>query len=66
MQSMKSPSRRVHVFGGSHVVEHSQLESQPRRVLSLNPRHRAGAEELLHAFVREALDHKISVSLSDT
>jgi hypothetical protein len=35
-------------------------------VLSLNPRLRAGAEELLQALVREALYHSMSVSLDDT
>lgn len=66
LQAMKPPSRRVHVFGRGHVIEHDKLEPQLHRVLSLNARRRTGAKELLYALVREALDHRSSASLGDT
>jgi hypothetical protein len=38
VQGMKPPSGGVHILGRTDVVKHGQLETQPRGVLSLNPR----------------------------
>jgi hypothetical protein len=38
MQGMKPPSRRIHILGRANIIEHGQLETKSRRVLSLNPR----------------------------
>ena len=58
-QSMKPPSRCIHIFRPLGIVKREQLQAKLVGMLRLNAGFRPRFEELFQAPVAEALDHSV-------
>ena len=61
MKRMKPPSRSVHIFRRSGIVQGEELFPQPFGMTGLNLRPRSAPEEQFDSLMAEASDHPYSV-----